>query len=89
MKKISKMKNGHGVSLHAPLNVVSVFYLTGVGSRGFVDRVKSILGVLALGRKTIESGEPHQLREPSIPYVAHFGVKKSDIESKNTYSWNV
>ena len=60
-----------------------------VGSRGFVDRVKSILGVLALGRKTIESGESHQLREPSVPYVAHFGVKKSDIAPKNTYFWNV
>ena len=60
-----------------------------VGSRGFVDRVKSTLGVQALGRKTIESGESHQLREPSIPYVAHFGVKKSDIGSKNTYFWNV
>ena len=60
-----------------------------VGSRGFVDRVKSILGVLALGRKTIESVESYQLREPSIPYVAHFGVKKSDIGSKNTDFWNV
>ncbi len=54
-----------------------------VGSRGFVDRVKSILGVLALGRKTIESGESHQLREPSIPYVAHFVVKKSNIGPKS------
>jgi len=60
-----------------------------VGSRGFVDRVKSILGVQALGRKTIESGESYQLREPSIPYVTHFGVKKSDIGPKNTYFWNV
>ena len=60
-----------------------------VGSRGFVDRVKSILGALALGRKRIEAGEAYQLREPSIPYSAHFGVKKGDIEPENTYLWNV
>ncbi len=59
-----------------------------MGSRSFVDRIKSILGVLALGRKSIESGDAHQLREPSIAYGAHFGVEKDDIGSKNTYFWN-
>lgn len=60
-----------------------------VGSRGFVDRVKSILGALALGRKSIETGEAYQLRGPSIPYSAHFGVKKGTIGHENTYFWNV
>ena len=60
-----------------------------VGSRDFVDRVKSILGVLALGRKSTEAGESYQLREPSIPYSAHFEGKKGDTEPKNTYFWNV
>ena len=60
-----------------------------VGSRGFVDRVKSILGALALGRKSIETGGYYHLREPSIPYGAHFGVKKGDIGPENTYFWNV
>ena len=60
-----------------------------VGSRGFVDRVKSILGALALGRKSIEAGGSYQLREPSIPYNARFGVKKGDIGHENTYLWNV
>ena len=60
-----------------------------VGSRGFVDRLKSILGVLTLGRKPIETGKSYQLREHSIPYSAHFGVKKGDIGPKNTYFWNV
>ncbi len=50
-----------------------------------VSELAQYWGVQALGRKTIESGESHQLREPSIQYVAHFGVKKSDIGSKNTY----
>ena len=60
-----------------------------VGSRGFVDKVKSMLGALAIGRKSIETGESYQLREPSIPYSAHFGVKKSDIGLENAYFWNV
>ena len=30
-----------------------------------------------------------QLQEPSIPYGAHFGVKKGDIGPKNTYFSNV
>ena len=60
-----------------------------VGSKGFVDKVKSILGALALGRKSIEAGQAYQLREPSIPYKAHFDVKKGDIEPENTYFWNV
>ncbi|MEA3358222.1 MAG: hypothetical protein U9R17_02275 [Thermodesulfobacteriota bacterium] len=47
-----------------------------VGSRGFVDSVKAILGALALGRKSIEAGESYQLREPSIPYSTHFEGKK-------------
>jgi len=60
-----------------------------VGSRGFVDRVKPILGALALGRKSIETGGSYHLREPSIPYGAHFGVKKGDIGPENTYYWDV
>jgi len=60
-----------------------------VGSRGFVDRLKSILGALALGRKSIEAGESYQLREPVVPYNAHFEVKKGNIGPENTYFWNV
>jgi hypothetical protein len=46
------------------------------------------LRALALGRKSIEAGKTYQLREPSIPYNAHFGVKKTDIGPENTYFWN-
>jgi len=46
------------------------------------------LRALALGRKSIEAGESYQLREPFIPYSAHFGVKKGDIGPENTYFWN-
>jgi len=60
-----------------------------LGSRGFVEGVKSILGIRAKGRKNKETGGSYQLREPSIPYGTYFGVKKDDIEPENTYFWNV
>jgi REP-associated tyrosine transposase len=60
-----------------------------VGNRGFVERVKSLMGVLAIGRRSIETGESYQLREPAVPYGAHFGGKKRDIEPENTYFWDV
>jgi hypothetical protein len=88
MEIISRMINGRGALLPAPLNVFG-FYLTGVGSRGFVEGVKSLLGVLAKGRKSKETGGSYQLREPSMPYGAHFGVKNDDIGPENTYYWNV
>ena len=61
-----------------------------VGSRGFVDKVKFMLGAQALGRKSIEAGGSYQLREPSTPYNnSHFVVKKGIIGPENTYFWNV
>jgi len=56
-----------------------------VGSRGFVESVKSMLGGLARGRKVKKIGEGYQLREPSVPYVDHFEVKSDDIWPENTY----
>ncbi len=44
---------------------------------------------IAVGRKSIGTGDSYQLREPSIPYGAHFGVKKGDIGPENTYFWDV
>jgi putative transposase len=60
-----------------------------VGSKGFVEKVKSIMGVLAIGRKSIEAGESYQLREPSIPYGFRFGGENDDIGPENTYFWDV
>ena len=60
-----------------------------VGKRSFVERIKSIMGVLAIGRKSIEVGESYQLREPSIPYGARFGAKKCYIGPENAYFWDV
>ena len=60
-----------------------------VGNRSFVERVKSLMRVLAIGRKSIGTGESYQLREPSVPYSAHFAGKKDDIGPENTLLWDV
>ena len=60
-----------------------------VGNRGFVDRVKSLMEIFAVGRKSIGIGDSYQLREPSIPYGAHLGAKKCDIGPENTYFWDI
>jgi putative transposase len=60
-----------------------------VGNRSFVERVKSLMGVLAIGRKSLEAGDSYQLREPVSPYIAPFGVKKDDIGLENTWLWGV
>ena len=60
-----------------------------VGSKTFTERVKELMGVLAIGRKSTGVGEAYQLREPAVPYADHFGAKKSNIEPENTYIWDV
>ncbi len=59
-----------------------------VGSKGFVESVKTLLGAIARGRKAREAAEIYQLREPSALYGSHFGVKSNDIGPENTYFWN-
>ena len=60
-----------------------------VGNRSFVESVKLLMGTLAIGRNSIESGKSFQLRESAVPYGAHFGGKKSNIGPENTYFWGV
>ena len=55
-----------------------------VGNRSFVERVKSLMGALAIGRKSTEAEDSYQLREAAVPYIAHFGDKKEDIGPENT-----
>ena len=59
-----------------------------VGSDGFIANIKTLMGTLALGRKSVEAGESYQLRESQIPYGDHFGTKKVEIEAENAYYWN-
>ena len=58
------------------------------GNRSFIERVKSVMGVMAIGRQSVEVGGSYQLREPAIPYGVHFSAKKGDIGPKNTYFWD-
>ena len=60
-----------------------------VGNRAFVERVKSLMGALAIGRKSTGDGESYQLREPAVPYGVHFGGKMNDIGPENTHFWGV
>ena len=60
-----------------------------VGSKGFVEKVKFLLGVMAKGRKSLKAAEGYQLREPSAPYNAHFDIKNEDIGANNTYYWDI
>jgi hypothetical protein len=66
------------------LNVFG-FYLTGVGSKGFVEKLKSVLIGSVSGRKVKEAGEGYQLREPSVPYKVNFDVKNDDIGPENRH----
>ena len=60
-----------------------------VGNEGFIDRVKSMMGVLAIGRKNIGAKDGYQLREPAAVYNTHFEGEKYDIGVENTYLWDV
>ena len=50
-----------------------------VGSKGFAESVKSLLGAISGRRKVREVSEAYQLREPSALYGDHFGVKNDDM----------
>jgi putative transposase len=60
-----------------------------IGSKEFVEKVKTKLGILGKGRKATETGAGYQLREPANSYMHHFDVQKGDIEPENTYFWNI
>ena len=58
-----------------------------MGSRSFVEDVKSLLGFRAKRRDVIEGNEGYQLREGSVPYRALFGGENNDIGLETTYYW--
>ena len=60
-----------------------------VGSKSFIEKVKSLLGFKAKGRDVIEDGEGYQLREESAPYMAFFRAEKDDIGPENVHFWDV
>ncbi len=58
-----------------------------VGSKGFVENVKSVLDIRARGRDIIEVNDRYQLRERFVPYGALFSGENDDIGLENTYYW--
>jgi len=60
-----------------------------VGSKGFVEKLKSVLIGLVSGRKVKEAGEGYQLREPSVPYKVNFDAKNDDIGPENRHFWDI
>jgi hypothetical protein len=55
------------------------------GSEGFIERVKALMGLKAIGRRRIEAGKSFRLREPRISYGDDSGAKKSDMGQDNAY----
>lgn len=60
-----------------------------IGSRSYIESVKSLLGGNAIGRKIRELSEGFELREPEQVYNAIFGAKNDDIHTENCLFWNV
>jgi hypothetical protein len=56
-----------------------------VGSRAFVEHVKTLLGFRAKGRNVIGGNEGYHLREGFASYKAFFGAGNDDIGLENTY----
>jgi hypothetical protein len=52
------------------------------------QNVKVPMSATALKRKVLETGDSYQLKKVQHPYIAHFGAKKSEISTQNTYVWN-
>jgi putative transposase len=60
-----------------------------VGSRQFVDQVKTQLGARGVGRKVIQSVDGHELREPQVSYDDRFGWKKGLLSIGNSLPWRI
>ena len=78
---VKKKTSGHKLLLPDSLNALS--YLTGFGSKTFIEKMKGTLGYRAKGRKIICADDTFELREVIEP----FG-KADRLDSQNTYFWN-
>jgi putative transposase len=59
-----------------------------VGSEQYVGGIQRELGVRAKGRRVIEEGGSHQLRESETAYTSQDEVEKGLLRSNNTFLWN-
>ena len=60
-----------------------------VGSKAFVEKLKSLLIGSVSGRKIREDEEDYQLREPSVPYKVNFRAENDDIGLENSCFWDI
>jgi len=60
-----------------------------VGSKAFIEKVKSLLGFKAKGRDVVKGAEGYHLREEAAPYMALSRAEKDDVGPKNTYCWDI
>ena len=58
-----------------------------VGSEGFIEATKSILGIKAKGRKIIGGEKSFELREAAASYGINFAPKNGLLSLKNSYFW--
>ena len=58
-----------------------------VGSEGFIEETKSILGIKAKGRKIIGEEKSFELREPAASYGINFTPENGPLSLKNSYFW--
>ena len=58
-----------------------------VGSKRFVDQVKSELGIHAKHRKVGAGDEAYTLRESARPYMDHLDGKNEALRGNNTIFW--
>ena len=78
---VIKKTSGHKALLPDLLNALP--YLTGFGSKTFIEKMKGTLGYRAKGRKIICADDTFELREVITP----FG-NADRLDSENTYFWN-
>ena len=60
-----------------------------VGNKSFIESIKERLGILARGRKILETNDGFELREDVEGYIANSDIKNDDIAPQNTYFWNI
>ncbi len=58
-----------------------------VGSKNYIESIKTQLGLRAKGRKILKHNSVYQLREDRGLYNIKFDAKMDDIDIENTYIW--
>ena len=60
-----------------------------MGSKGFVEKTKAELGILAKGRMVRRHEETYELREMQATYSDYSDVKNGSLRPENNYFGNI